>query len=378
LFQRAELLLEELYTKSLTRELAALAVTDNITKYRGESFEAILINYYKILNYLYLGDLDGALVECRRVNIKLQMLIDAGETHFVDDPFLQYLTGMVYAAAGEWNDADVSFRVAREAYRDIGPELGISAPDLLACDAARTGRILGDLDSPAPDGCPGPVPDGFGTLNLFLESGFVAHKIEKKVVLPIFKSDDTEDVDEFAHVLAAREGVVYSNDVEVDYILKVAMPALVPTPVPWARAVVTPVLPGGSARRRDVAGATADVVENLDAYSAAGFDDRYGRILVRTIIRGLTKYAAKKGADKENEALGWMVNWLGAATERADTRCWATLPEKIFMTRLTLPEGEYDLRVELYDASGRRVDTLVIPAVRIDAGRTSFLNHRFF
>ena len=107
LFQRAELLLEELYTKSVSRELAALAISDNITKYRGESFEAIIINYYKILNYLYLGDLDGALVECRRVNIKLQMLIDAGETHFVDDPFVQYLTGMVYSAGGEMNDADV-------------------------------------------------------------------------------------------------------------------------------------------------------------------------------------------------------------------------------------------------------------------------------
>jgi hypothetical protein len=58
-FERAEMLLEELYTKSVTRELAALALTDNVTKYRGASYEAVLVNYYKILNYVYLGDVEG-------------------------------------------------------------------------------------------------------------------------------------------------------------------------------------------------------------------------------------------------------------------------------------------------------------------------------
>ncbi len=381
LFQRAELLLEELYTKSVSRELAALAISDNITKFRGDSFEAIAINYYKILNYLYLGDIDGAMVECRRVNIKLQMLIDAGETHFVDDPFVQYLTGMVYAVGGEINDAEVSFRAALSAYRDLGPELGLMEPPVLQCDVAEAGRLLGDFKpetNPGPGVCPEVAPEGYGTLNLFLESGFVAHKIETKIVLPIFTNDNTEDIDEFAAELAARDGMVYTGDVKVDYILKVAMPALIPTPVPWDHAVVFPTPLADSLAIPEIPSSTAMVVENFDAYSVAGFETKYGRILFRTVVRGLTKYAAKKGADKKDEALGWAVNWLGAATETADTRCWSTLPQKIMMTRLVLPAGEYNLVVDLRDPAGLKIDTLIIPGVRIDAGRHSFLNHRFF
>jgi tetratricopeptide (TPR) repeat protein len=382
LFQRAELLLEELYTKSVSRELAALAISDNITKFRGDSFEAIIINYYKILNYLYLGDLDGALVECRRVNIKLQMLIDAGETHFVDDPFVQYLTGMVYAAGGETNDAEVSFRAALSAYQDLGPELGLMEPPLLQCDVTEAGRLLGDFESdtnPGSAACPEPAPTGCGTLNLFLESGFVAHKIEKKVVLPIFTNDKTDDIDEFAAVLAARDGEVYTTgEVKVDYFLKIAVPALLPTPVPWDHAVVRPKPVGERPDTVEIHPSTAMIVENFDMYSMTGFEAKYGRILFRTVVRGLTKYAAKKGADKQDKALGWAVNWLGAATETADTRCWSTLPQKILMTRLVLPEGEYNLYVDLHDETGRKIDTLLIPGVRIDAGRSLFLNHRFF
>jgi hypothetical protein len=48
------------------------------------------------------------------------------------------------------------------------------------------------------------------------------------------------------------------------------------------------------------------------------------------------------------------------------------------MSRLVLPEGSYDLRVDLYDALGRRVDRLVIEDVTITAGGTFFLNHRIF
>jgi len=320
-------------------------------------------------------------VECGPVKIKLQMLIDAGETHFVDDPFVQYLTGMVYAAGGEKNDAEVSFRAALSAYRDLGPELGLLEPPILQCDVAEAGRLLGDFEpetNPGTGVCPEPAPEGYGTLNLFLESGFVAHKIETKIVLPIFTNDNTEDIDEFAAVLVDRNGMLYSGDVKIDYILKVAMPALIPTPVPWDHAVVFPTPVADSLDIPEIQPSTAIVVENYDAYSLAGFEAKYGRILFRTVVRGLTKYAAKKGADKKDEALGWAVNWLGAATETADTRCWSTLPQKILMTRLVLPEGDYNLVVDLRDPTGQKIDTLIIPGVRINAGRHSFLNHRFF
>jgi hypothetical protein len=392
-FERAEMLLEELYTKSVTRELAALAVTDNITKYRGTSYEAILVNYYKTLNYLLLGDLEGALVECRRVNRKLEFLRDTEGVFFANDPFIQYLTGLVYRAASELNDADVSYRVAAAEYEELAIDYGVEVPSLLYCDRRETALLLGDT---APDdtidvACPeSPAPDQ-GVLNLFLECGFVAHKQERKVVLPIFKDDDTSDVDALAEVLAAREGVAvvsYEGDRKIDYVLKVAVPAVVPTPVPWDYAVIRPQWKappdsgsGGDETLipvTDKVGFRAEVVENVDSYALAAFEEAYGKMLFRTVVRALAKYAAKEGASSKDEAFGWLVNWFNVVTETADTREWTTLPEKILMARLVLPAGRYDLSVGLFDASGRIVDRLVIENVVIDPGRTAFLNHRIF
>jgi len=395
-FERAEMLLEELYTKSVTRELAALAITDNIARYRGQPYEAVLVNYYQILNYLYMGDLDGAVVECRRVNRKLEYLRDSEGVFFTDDPFIQYLTGLVYREALELNDADVSMRVAIDEYQALSEDYGIAVPMLLYCDAAEAGRRAGDVDTAKPDSveCPPTAGSGRGELNLFLECGFVAHKQERNVVLPIFKRDDASDPEALAEVLAAREGVPvvnYRGDAKVDYILKIALPVLVPTPVPWEYAVVRPVwrpaAPDSSAgyeeevrepeRVEDLA-APARVVENVDAYMAASFEEGYGKVVFRTIVRALAKYAAKEGVSSEDETLGWLVNWFNVATESADTRAWTTLPQKILMARAVLPEGRYDLRVDLFDSLDRRIDSIVIEDVPVTAGRSTFLNHRIF
>jgi tetratricopeptide (TPR) repeat protein len=115
-FERAEVLLEDLYTRSVTREVASLTVSETITQYRGDAFEAIRVNYYKILNYLALDDVDGAVVECRRLSRKLQMLHDGGETYFVDDPSW-VLDRAGYEMGGESESAGV-VRTAAAGYHE--------------------------------------------------------------------------------------------------------------------------------------------------------------------------------------------------------------------------------------------------------------------
>ena len=111
--EMSEGIYDGLYTKSLSRVVGSLFTSDNVNDYRGEQFEAALIHYYKILNYLYLSQPEGALVECRKLNHQLETFSASGDSVFVNDPFLQYLTGMVFFDQGELNDADVSFRAAR-------------------------------------------------------------------------------------------------------------------------------------------------------------------------------------------------------------------------------------------------------------------------
>ena len=60
-FEKAERLIDQLYTKSISRELAALVTNDAIRAYSGEEFERAFIHYYRALNYCYLDDLEAPL-----------------------------------------------------------------------------------------------------------------------------------------------------------------------------------------------------------------------------------------------------------------------------------------------------------------------------
>jgi hypothetical protein len=382
-FTGAEALLEELYTKSVTREIAALAVTDNLAKYRGDPYEAVFVNYYQILNYLHMGDLEAALVECRQVNRKLQMILDAEESYFVDEPFLQYLTAMVYELAGDRTDAEVSYRVAAEGFERLGETYGVSPPPWLYCDGARNAFRLGDREeaemylakAECPDSSATPRP---GRVNLLIECGYVAAKVEENIVLPIFKNDDLSDTEEFAPVLASRHGATVSNSRSVSYWLRVALPGLVPAPVAYDHGEVRAVRAGAGPDTAAVATAPATMVQNVDAYAGIAFTEGYGRVLVRATARALIKYAAKEAADQKDEALGALVNLFGVVTESADTRSWSTLPQRVLMSPLTLPPGRYDLYVDLFDPAGVPSATLVIRNVEVRSGSAEFVNYRVF
>ncbi|MCH7549733.1 MAG: hypothetical protein IH969_09410 [Candidatus Krumholzibacteriota bacterium] len=385
-FEAAEHLLEELYTKSVIRELAALAITDNITKYRGDPFEAVLVNYYQVLNYLYLDDVEGALVECRQVNHKLQMISDSEISYFEDDPFVQYLTAMVYDIGGEASDAEVSYRVAVNAYQQLGERYAVTGPEFLYCDARNLAERLGDFaaaeeyDRGSPCLDAGPPVQGYGRVNLLLECGYVAGKREVNIVLPIFKNEEWDDSEEFAPVLAGRRGGAVTS--KVDYWLKVALPELLPDPVLFDYAEVRPrprrehASADSSFTSLVLVTAQTDLVENVDALAAIAFEEGQWNVLVRATTRALIKYSAKKGADSADASLGVLVNLFNIATESADTRSWSTLPQKILMTRFDLPEGVWDFDVALFDRDGRRTGSFLIEDIEVRSRRVDFLNFR--
>jgi hypothetical protein len=382
-FEEAEILLEELYTKSVTRELAALTVTDNMSKYRGDPFEAIFINYYKILNYLHIGDIEGALVESRKVNHKLQVIHDSGGTYYIDDPFLQYLTGMVYHTAADYTEAEVSYRTAIDAFDDLHSSYDIDIPGYLYCDAAATARSLGDLKSfrffMSMAECPqANNTSDQGSINIFLECGYLPHKTEENIILPIFTDDDVDD-DNFTNILAGRRGIPYRDGVEIEYLLRIAFPILESTPIPYDYAIIQPVLISqGKKTDKKYASVKTSLVVNFDALATRAFQEKENKILLRTIIRALSKYAAKRAASEKSEGLGIAINVFNVASESADTRNWSTLPEKILMGRLILPEGEYDLKIDFYEYNGHKSDSYKIEGVEVDSGRTLFFNYRFF
>lgn len=377
-FEEAERLYDDLYTKSLSREAGALLTSDNVLEYRGERFESALIHYYKLLNYLLAGDTNGALVESRKINNKLRLFGDSDDVVYKDDPFLRYLTGLVFLDAGELSDADVSLRIALRAYEALGERYGVETPATLLCDLARCADLLGDKAAAAEykaraEACVDTsVADGFGTLNILLECGYVSYKIEQNIVFPIFKNevDDDTEADQFARELVMRYGQPVESDVQIDYLLRVALPEMVRTQEPFAEASVR-VASGGQSRHLH-----AQVVENVDVFAVEAFEASRGTMMLKTVTRALAKYLAKEAADDKSFLAGLIVNIFNVATESADTRSWATLPRTIRMARLDLPAGTYDVDIVLRGDAADGEESYVARALEVRPGRATFVNFR--
>ena len=118
---------------------------------------------------------------------------------------------------------------------------------------------------------------------------------------------------------------------------------------------------------------------NLARSARVTFDAEKPTIFFRTIVRGLTKYLATRGAEKAGgEYAGLIANLFGAVTERADTRSWLTLPAQVHVLRFALPPGVHDVRVELLGADGRVEAEQTLTGIAVRPGEWTFEARRVF
>lgn len=117
-FDKAEEIYEDLYTRSVTNEAAAVVTNDNIRPYRARPFEIVVLHELQILNYLAMGDVDGALVEVRRAQLALERLYQKDNKKVNDNGFLRYLCALVYDLAGEGDDAAIAYVQAVKAFNE--------------------------------------------------------------------------------------------------------------------------------------------------------------------------------------------------------------------------------------------------------------------
>ena len=375
-FAEAERLSDELYTRSVSREAAALITNDAIRKYRGEDFEMIAVHYYRALNYWHLGLSEDALVECRKANLKLnKYAIHNGQTSYKNDAFIHYITGLFYEASGELNDAYVSYQHARDAYKYYKETFKLPSPTTIEDDLARVSNILNgserDVRLASLDAIPFLQPISNGELVIFSEVGFIPRKVQEDIDLPIYDDDIKRSKRLKKSVIATeishrRHRVHPVGDVE--YWLKVALPKY-ETATPQTQTINI------RTANRTIQTSPA---QDYAAIATASLNDQYPKILVKTTIRGFAKYLTYRQAKKESKVLGFFTNLLNVSTEIADTRNWVSLPHNIQIGRIELPPGIHTITLEARDASGNIIETETLTNIEINPGQRTFLNHRFY
>ena len=358
-FNQAADIAEDRYTKSVSKEVGSLVTSDKLRPYSANEYERLLNHYYSALNYVYQDQLEGALVECRRVTALIKYFRGEDEkSDFFGTAFLAYLSGMIFEAAGEWNDAYISYKQAAAYYQNAAEKTGVAVPDGIGHSLMRYQKQYGE--APA-------RPENTGELIFFYESGYVPPKDKAVVMFPILTTDKILDAEKFAPTLAKREGVVYPK-VQVQYLLRVAIPTIKSLRPNFAGIEIE----AGQNQKRGVLVADVEniAIETLNAQRPI--------LLVRTLIRALAKYLTVHGAKKINKNLGILANLAGVVTEQADTRAWRTLPNQIFIVRMPLPEGTHTLKLSFLDANGQTIQQASVPDVKINPNQATFLNYRTY
>ncbi len=382
-FESAKRLAKELFTKSVTTEASTFLVSDNLRPYYGEDFERALIHVFSALNYMLLGQGQEALVEARQVDFLLTKLeTDYGHKNvYREDAFARYLMGLLYEEQGEVNDAFISFRKALEAYEVYKKNYGVSAPPALVQDALRTARALGFRDEIEQirkrwgGEPPSPLPRDAGEAVVLHYNGLAPHKVDSFFEIGFFAG--------WAYVDASRpegeeeeqveQAAAIAKSILADEMVRMAFPKYMPTPYSIQSLEVR--AEGAQTAHR------AQTAEDIGAIAVKNLQDRIGRIRAKTIARAVVKFAlsrriAAQVEEKQGAGAAWLTKKIlqaaSTATELSDKRCWQTVPDKIAVARVVLPEGKHALKLTFRDAGGavageREAD------VQIRPGRRTFL-----
>jgi hypothetical protein len=144
-FEKAYLFWED-YKTDYFSEAASYLLNPTITVYRGEDHEHLMLLYYKAINFLKMSKIEEALVECRRLNIRLQQLSDrySSDNNYKHDAFINNLMGIIYDAGKDYNNAFIAYRNSLDSYKnEYEPMFQLKAPLQLKKDLLRTAWLSG-------------------------------------------------------------------------------------------------------------------------------------------------------------------------------------------------------------------------------------------
>lgn len=381
--EQAEEEVERLYTRSIRSETAAFLTNDNALPYEGEAYEQVMMNVVKALNYAVQGQWQESLVEARRIDHRLNVLSDKAKekTAYKDDGFARYLTGILYEATGDLNNAFIAYRKSYDAYEAMSGWARTPVPGQLRADLLRTSEALSlttefeEYRRLFPDTVwqSREQVQNLAQVVLVSYNGRAPRKEDRFLDVPI-------SLDALQLVLLNRglspaprhqnrgvDSVLYGLN---GHVVRVALPQLIAqkTHVAGEQLILTD--DGGhhiSAR--------SELGQNITALAEKSLSDRLPGVTVKALARAAAKFAMAEGATRGAQQaagkdaaplvgllVGLLTKGLAVASEEADKRSWQTLPDEIHLTRAWVAPGQYQMSVQLAgggansaNAPGRRL-----------------------
>ena len=341
--QEAERLIEEAYTISISENIASYIANDNTKTYPGEDYEDIYINVFNALNYYNRGNIEGAMVEIRRITIsngKLDLLSRKYENarpdisdwildqlrnigflqnpdlprgqpvNFSDSALARYLGLLFYLGDGKPDDARIEYERLQAAYA--------ANPNIYRTPLpVSTAEVIN-------------VPAGKARLNVIAFTGLSPIKEEGSFngAFPFFQNPYLKLTAFKLPKFTGRKSEI--NRIEV-------------------------IIKGSGAF-------SLELLEDMGAVMKETYNARFSDMFFKTYVRTMLKYAAADvstaRAAERGPSYAAMLSAIIAktaidASESADIRMSRYLPDKAYIGGVNLEPGTYTITVNYH--SGRRI-----------------------
>jgi len=333
--QTAERLIEEAYTKSISEGFLSYIINDNTKEYPGEDFEDIYINVFNALNYYHRNDLEGALVEIRKLSEssgKLDLLARKYEytdpatgaslnemarretgvgqipetktVKFSNSALARFLCALFYLGEGNTDAFRIELEQVYHAYSTNSNVYKGQVPNAVE-------EIIN-------------VPDGMARLNFLSFTGLSPIK-EQQLIL---------------HNLPFQHPILQ--------IAAFKLPVLVQRPARITR--VEAVINNGERFN-------LELLEDIGAVIEETYNAHFSNILIKTYIRTIIKYAVADiiamETARQQDALTGLFAAIAAraaldASESADIRMTRYLPDKAYIGGINLDPGVYSVILNYY------------------------------
>jgi hypothetical protein len=325
-------------------KLGAVVSNDNALSYGVSYYEQGMLHTYQALNYLYQNDLEGALVEVRRANLVQENALKAyeNELYQANDDLLDagmsaqslsssypdmeatigkikngfqnaytfYLSGVLFEAAGEPNDAYIDYKRALQIYPDnhylqqdvlrLASKLGMG--DDLRRFEQRFGKYQASTTI------------NQGQVVVLVEQDIVNSKQDVGLNLPIQRGNG--DLKFFSFSLPVYRGSLAQHN-KINIMVN------------------------------DENFQSNEIVK-IQSLAAKDLQEQLPGLVTRQVVRLVAKEQMRQKLSREAGDVGNILASLyNIASEKADTRSWATLPDEVDIMRMNLPAGKQQLQVSV-------------------------------
>lgn len=351
-FLEKAFLFGEDYHINYFHEATGYFTNPNMSVYRGEDHEHLMLLYFKAINFLKMNKPEEALVECRRLNIRLNQLSDKykSEKKYQRDAFIHNLMGIIYQSTGDYNNAFIAYRNALEIYeQDYHTMFGAEVPEQLKKDLLNTAWWTGFRDEFREYQEKFNMPDyraekPEAELVFFWHNGLSPVKSEWNINFLIDHRSDNMVVftnDQlgiaFPFQLDEKDEKKEKSDLASLEVFRVAFPRYDERPEYYRSGLLS----------IDSVAIPLELGEDISQIAFHSLKERMVLEFSKGLLRAALKKATELSIKKEDEGLAALIGMVNAMTEKADTRNWQTLPHSIYYARIPLKEGENKINFSL-------------------------------